>query len=957
MALLNCKNYQREWSAQYRERGTTYEKVLSDEAAEFGACHLEPGRLEIIIEKNRAVLQARRIEADACLLWPQAKLHMSMEMKGARTGYWRLGPDGVKTFEEGPSAQGVITNNNANIAVFESREFDVNVGGPRAQPLERSTQVGEFYGMLWGNRRTEELSRDTYRTNQRDIFIFDLPSDDYARMSFREGLLETEVFDTLAPHPIRQDIMGQVAATLNNGGGLQKKMQTYRNNISLYNSKTGESRSDRNIPVFLYHDFGNGNSNEFKIARTFGDLDYDVLTDSDVLQVAQTIGTGDILQAVQGFSATPAADPPASPGGATNVGSVFPLQVSVASSSPMTVGGHAALVSGSLPLAVAANALLYAAVGADGKVSPSKDMDNSKFSAWLKAHEAKIEKNKENDQFNTVINQRKQLIQDVLSGFHESTDQNAMEVRKAFCDAFDKNVQKNGTYASKKSFDTLKADLQRVRESASKLPAGFAKAQSRGLRQTFVSDLSENPFATATSASGAPVSYSAQKLNEATKQLISDQSTNFSQASVAMEDRVILHGATVAGVPFSEDSAAAWAAAVASEAKTSAQRASAQTTQSVAADFIASRKAFESTVQQSIQGAVTSTSSATSTDGIFTNNEYREPVSAQGNVSKLLFGGLGAERAGLPFDRLEVNTDGSNISSNKILREAKFSGNDAALAFLNAPITGEVLLAMADNNIHIPFNLLLWRLWIQLKMFSGILMQSGYQTGASVYGNTNFAIQEEVATKTLLGNFTFYHNAIVWREQAVMHLRNICFRGYEGGWSTRYYSGNKGMAVAGDEEDNTTGILYELYEVPARQRGSVLSTLIAVTENRWNGPLNFVRGQRVFTETGEQVAYTDRVNLFDTYSGQLYYALVHGITDSMQKSQINASYLDEYGEPNTIAHMGAHYVYNSNEKKFNLYRCGTGHLSGNRTGRGVKAVVQGSGRLLPDQESINYVLN
>jgi hypothetical protein len=45
-----------------------------------------------MIEKARAVLTARRIQADALLLWPQAKLHFSMEMNGARKKiaiFWR----------------------------------------------------------------------------------------------------------------------------------------------------------------------------------------------------------------------------------------------------------------------------------------------------------------------------------------------------------------------------------------------------------------------------------------------------------------------------------------------------------------------------------------------------------------------------------------------------------------------------------------------------------------------------------------------------------------------------------------------------------------------------------------------------------------------------------------------------------------------------------------------------
>lgn len=164
-------------------------------------------------------------------------------------------------------------------------------------------------------------------------------------------------------------------------------------------------------------------------------------------------------------------------------------------------------------------------------------------------------------------------------------------------------------------------------------------------------------------------------------------------------------------------------------------------------------------------------------------------------------------------------------------------------------------------------------------------------------------MSEEVATKTILGNFTFYHNALVWREKAVMHLRNICFRGYDGGWGTRFFS------KAPRESDEGTGVMNELNSVAPRQRGSLLSTLIAITENSWSGPINFVPTHRVVSSRGDQLSYMDRVELFGTYSGQMYYAKVHGLEDSQKYSVINSRYADEYMQPNTIAHLGAHYVY------------------------------------------------
>ena len=945
LALLNCKDYVREWSAQFRERGTTYEKVRNDEAADFASCALEPGRIEIVIEKARAVLQARRIVADSVLLWPQAKLHFAMEMNGARTGYWRLGPDGIRTFEAGPDAMGVLRG---NLAVFEGREFDVDVGGPRAQPLERSTYVGEVYGMLFGSRRNDSLGDATYSTSQRDIFIYDLPEDQYKRVSFEEAILESNVFENVAPHKPRPEF-AEFAAELNTMSETDRldNMNNYEKDIPVYNARLGESRSSRgSLPMFVYH---NTLTKRYAVAETFGDLDYNVLTDKDVQQVADSITAAGALAAVQALSRAAAATLSRF-GGAVHTQTPMgvdagDVSVNVLRQSPLSVGGYAGILSGSMPLSESVNAMLHADVDATrGAVKASRDMKQNKFMAWLAESVASVSgSGKDSEAFETALGQRSAMLVDVAKGLNDASGSNILAVRRAFLAAFDKNLNADGKYSAKRSLDTLKADVQRVRESAKNMN-GAAEDSAAGdlLKQAF-DDTAKNPFATITSqSSGAAVRFDSTALSAAQQGRVSDSVKNFMMTSLHMEGRVLLHGAVVDGVEFSEDTANEWADAVERKATSASQKAAAAKTRQAVDGFVAERASLERIVEQTVSSALQG-SGGQQPYGAFAHVKRAQQAGPRGAVDRFLFDGentrAGASiRTDIPFTRGEEDAPGD---SNQTRRRGKFAAGTAARAFLDAPLNGQTFLTMMQANIHLPVNILLFRLWIQLRMYTGILMRSGYETGASVYGHSNFAMGSEVATKTIYGNFTFYYNSIVWKERAVIHLRNICPRGYEGGWNTQFME----------------TVEHDMYDTPVRSRGSLLAAMVPVTENNWVFPLNFVPTQTVISSRGDQLTYQDRIELFGSYSMAAYYKKLHGLQDSQHYSEVNSRYADEYDNLNTVAWMGAHFRYNATEKKFNDFKSGAGHLSGNRTGRGAKMIWEGNGRLFPEQNPNSYNLS
>lgn len=261
---------------------------------------------------------------------------------------------------------------------------------------------------------------------------------------------------------------------------------------------------------------------------------------------------------------------------------------------------------------------------------------------------------------------------------------------------------------------------------------------------------------------------------------------------------------------------------------------------------------------------------------------------------------------------------------------------------LNIPITRDAFMQMANKNIHIPVNLLLWRLWIRNRMYTAIMFRSGLDTGATTYGHANFVVSAEGSTKTLEGHLTFYYGSIVWQDKNVLHLPNMRPRGHIGGWGTKFI-------------ENISEVFD--FRIPEEDRGSILVTMVPVTENSWRFPLNFVPTQRyINSRTGNNETYADKIRLYGSYSGSEYYEAIHGLNDSVALSETHDRYNNQYTVANTIAYEGKHFVYSPATGAFNILRAGAGHLSGDRTGRGAQAVWEGHGTLFPSQDGVVYNL-
>jgi hypothetical protein len=128
---------------------------------------------------------------------------------------------------------------------------------------------------------------------------------------------------------------------------------------------------------------------------------------------------------------------------------------------------------------------------------------------------------------------------------------------------------------------------------------------------------------------------------------------------------------------------------------------------------------------------------------------------------------------------------------------------------------------MMDNNIYVPIGIIIWRMRIEHTMQSMIVMRAGSQTGANLFGHSNFQLGVNAQDKTFEGNYTFYAHAVVWDDRAVHTIRDVKAMGYRGGSNTVF-------ATRPEDFDRTDS-----------RRPSLVATVVPATFEEDGSPLYF----------------------------------------------------------------------------------------------------------------------
>lgn len=267
----------------------------------------------------------------------------------------------------------------------------------------------------------------------------------------------------------------------------------------------------------------------------------------------------------------------------------------------------------------------------------------------------------------------------------------------------------------------------------------------------------------------------------------------------------------------------------------------------------------------------------------------------------------------------------------------------AMLQLIFTPMNSlSAMLSLLHRNVNVPFNALVWRLWIEIQMYTMVIMKSGMDTGANVMGNTNFAMQTSTIDKVFLGHFTYYHKTMIWRDANISHVLDVFPKVYRAGWNLKFVKST-------DELQSGT-----------KDRGSIIVTLVPLSENTFEYPMSFIdtTADRILPSLTDRAREaTERAS----YSTASFATAVWKISEERIRITEQNSYYHKINDVrervNVLAYLGKHVQYNHLTNGFNKWVEGNGHLKGNKTGTGARSIWMGEGLdLLPQQTPSMYQL-
>ncbi len=168
-----------------------------------------------------------------------------------------------------------------------------------------------------------------------------------------------------------------------------------------------------------------------------------------------------------------------------------------------------------------------------------------------------------------------------------------------------------------------------------------------------------------------------------------------------------------------------------------------------------------------------------------------------------------------------------------------------------------------DADVHVPINIIIFRAMIELAMDSMVLMKSGLETGANLFGHANFILGTDVQTKVIYGNFTFKSKANVWRPENIIVLDNVKARGYLGGMD---------MSWVTHEDD---------FKQPGPVRPSMVAMLLPITENSFPEEIS-VSGYTSFADGNDALDLKAR---WPQFSSAEYYNLKYSFKAQLEHQQ------------------------------------------------------------------------
>ena len=196
-ALLHAHVYNQQY---VRDNGMVrrldHIEYLKKQRDNFAKCQKQKNGLDLWDEETDALAHQYRGQFDTVIV-PDRMLSYVTMVRPEKTDYYIRGPDGPSSIDSKLQGAGSRvadrlspqrTLNNKN--VFQARAYHVE-GVQPVELLAKETQIGEY------NWMTDEhcIYNEGYRSDHRDIMIYDEDKDRYSKLSLRQALTYCGLFD------------------------------------------------------------------------------------------------------------------------------------------------------------------------------------------------------------------------------------------------------------------------------------------------------------------------------------------------------------------------------------------------------------------------------------------------------------------------------------------------------------------------------------------------------------------------------------------------------------------------------------------------------------------------------------------------------------------------------------------------------------------------------------------
>lgn len=965
-ALLRAQDYNKIWNQKYGTTDTNWAQVLDQERLDWCAIIKDEYQFAIKFEEMYRILRKTNITPNVLLVPPRSAIYISMVASQTdRYQIEQVTPDGQRRFIEGPRGLGEYRG----VRMFETKDFLLDSATEPTQLLNRVNQIGEYNTMFFDPQR--DLSGRQYKTSMRDIWIYNENADKFSRVSYAKALEHSMIWDTTG------------------GMGWSAELRDY------LNSKTANGTT--NIPEgFPIRDRQGGIPADFAsldapqealelMAKTLTKSLQDDGADQVMIQFASLLRTWDTNEPawdkqvggtsyaelriaqieadqllVLNGTGLDAADVEAS-GMAYPTGMLSFAGLSVISRSPVGDVNSWSGLNGKLPLIQRAMQILED-VGA-GKNRTASDaylyqytgtsLENNQaailFHDVLLGRTAPRWHPKRTKSPNKIIQSHLTMSKFTEDNFHMITG--LLEGSTHYVTAT--GVVCNNTClpeelqaATLMGESTIKTyrNLMKHQALADRLPhmlmAHYNRAQNK---QTAVAEI-RSLVRQCADRDSAPTASEWKGMVAAAKKdaaAEADLFENWSELVDAMQS--------------GSSSAAAAAAAAAAGG---------------GGDDIAAYHDHQKALNRAFNVKAADVTTKTLVDNI----DRAEKSGDASLRSAASFLKSHEAKFGTPY----TPAGGGQAPSAPLTALSHLSMYVATNATFDALKTASLLYAppqqlpplrlrptllgdaavlggislkdwtsikqLLDTNVYVPFDVILWRIFIEHDVSCAIMCQGGTQLGRTAYGHGNFMSSSNAGDKTLLGNYTFRARAMVTDPNRLVIFEHFKPEAYRGGSNTSFIHRN---SQGGN----------------ARNRDSIIATLVragTTDEDLGEGHLDFLGefgtlGMTINGQDAKQALYGTKKQM---YGSQEYYTTgpYKGIRDmSPVDDASHDDYLTRSKRINTFASQGCQANYNPAVGFFNTWTLNQGHR-GKNVGPGFRACADGSAKFIPTQNYASMVL-